>query len=625
MAAFPPEVLGLGLIIIGGMILGGIATLFRQPLILAYIAIGVVLGSHGLGIIPAETQIILSDLSSELGIAFLLFVVGLELSFKKLLEVKHVVTFGTIATTIVLFIIGLFAAYFMGFPFMEGVYIGLILAFSSTLIVIKTLGDKNQVDTLAGRIMIGTLVLQDILVIIAVSILSVIAGAEPTGLVRWFVSLPGVNMIPWIQNLAVLVGAFLLGIIALVLNRYVARYLFRFFSHSIELLFVSSLGFFFMLSFAAIQLGFSISIGAFISGIIIANTDYYLEILNKIRTLAVFFSVLFFAALGFQVSFESFTQLLIPLAVLCGLTLFIKPIITGIIIVLFGYDKRTAILTSIHMSQLSEFSLILVASGLVLGHVTSQFVTITILSLLVTMTVSSYFMKYSAGIMNFLQRRFKSLAPDEQTIAEKIAIEHASVIVYGVEHIDEQLLLNITKTHHTLVIDPDPAEIDYLRSKNMPCMLGSLGNDEILEKLNFKQVKIVVSSVTDFEENLYVATHVRKHAPDTVLVLQAHNAKEALDLYRHGASYVMITSIVDDITVQNLLFTPDKVNLSDLKKRHTDRLVLLTSRKASAVDIDQFMAALAEQQFRPVKRAFSTTKPVFDEVDKMVKQIGNKR
>jgi len=605
-------------LIIGGMIMGGLAALLRQPLILAYIAIGVLLGSQGFGLIDPATQTTLASLSGELGIAFLLFVIGIELSFKKILEVKKVVTFGTIATSIVLFIVSLFAAYFLGFTFMEGIYLGLIIAFSSTLIVVKTLGDKNQVDTLAGRIMIGTLVFQDILVIIAVSILSIIGGVAPTGFVHWVISLPGVSLIPYITNLAILFGALLLFLIAFLVNRYVARPLFRFFSHSIELLFVSSLGFFFALCFAAIQLGFSISIGAFLSGIIIANTDYYLEILNKIRTLAVFFSVLFFATLGFQVNFVSFSKLLIPLAVICGLTLFIKPIITGIIVTLFGYDKRTAILTSIHMTQLSEFSLILVAQGVVLKQIGPDVVTITVLAMLFTMTVSSYFMKYSAGIMNFLQKWFKSLAPDEHDLAEKIAAEHASVIIYGVEHLDEQLLISITQAHHTLVVDPDPANIDYLRSKSIPCMLGSLGNDEVLEKLNFKQVRMVLSSVTDFEENLYVAEHLHKHYPHVNLVSQAHNAKEALDLYERGASYVLITSIVDDTTVQNLLFSPEKLNLAELRKRNMDRLTLISSRTEGAMDIERFMAALTRQPFRPVRKAFVGKH--FQDVDKLVKK-----
>lgn len=615
----PPEVLGVGLLIVGGMLLGSLAVFFRQPLILAYIVVGAILAYFG--VVDVASQRILAGLAGDLGIAFLLFVVGLELSFKKILEVKSVVTFGTVATCVLMFILGLFAGYFMGRTFIESVYFGLVLAFSSTLLVVKTLGEKGMVDTLPGRIMIGTLVFQDILVILAVSVLAILAGAEPTGFVSWVVTLPVISLVPFIDKLAILFGAILLFGLAYFTNRYIARYLFRFFANNSELLFVSSVGFFFALSFIAFELGFSLAIGAFISGVIIANTDVYLEVLGKIRTLAAFFSVLFFATLGFSLTFENFTTLLVPILVISVFTLLLKPVLTAVIVRMFGYDQRTSAMVGVHMSQVSEFSLILVAVGIAYGQVAADLLTITVLTLLITMTVSSYAMKYTTGVLRTVQRLFPRLQTDELTI-NKVAIEHASVVVYGIEHVDEALLENISKHHeHMIVIDPDPANIEYLRKRNVPSVLGSLANEEILERVHFKHLKILLSTVPDFEENLLVTAHVRKANKDALIVVPARKIKEALQLYEHGASYVLVTSFLDDHAVQSILFNPDKERLPEIRGKHIERLMAISARRQGAVDIEDFMAALTDQPLRAGREAFQRrAKPVFEEVDKFFKK-----
>lgn len=612
MSGLDPIVIDFGLLIIGAMVLGGVAFLFRQPLILAYIAAGILLGGAGFGLI--HNQDYLYSVASQLGIAMLLFVVGLELSIKKMFEVRKVVTFGTLAKSLLMMIAGMFAAYFLGFTFMEGIYIGLSLAFASTLLVVKMIGEKSQIDTIAGRIMVGSLVFEDILVIVAISFLGVVAGVEPTGVVKWFISLPGVSLFPYIQNIALLVGAILLFVLAYLTNRFIARHLFRLFSPSVEMLFVTSLGFLFISAFIAGELGFSTAIGAFIAGVIVANTDHYLDVLGRVKTLATFFALLFFATLGFKVSFNSFTSLLIPILVFTLIVVILKPIMIGIMVGLFGYDKRTSISVALHMSQISEFSLILITFGIQFKHVREELLTIIIFVLLFTFIISSYYSNYSNAITNWLQRRFKSLAPDQKQLAEAIAQEHATVVVYGVENIDDKLLKDIVSTGKAIVVDPDPVNVDYLRAAGIPCMLGQLGNEEVLEKLDIHHIKIVISTVDDYEENLFVTEHIRRVDPTTVFVAPAAKVKQALSLYEHGATYVLVTSFFEDATLQLILGTDNHAQLAKLREAQLSRLKKTASRRHGAIDIDHFVAELANQPFKAGKKAFEQTTKFGDHI-----------
>jgi Kef-type K+ transport system membrane component KefB len=623
MSGIAVPIIDFGLLIIAAMILGGVALMFRQPLILAYIVAGILLGSQGLGLIHDEQY--LYEFSSELGIAMLLFVVGLELSIKKMMEVRKVVTFGVIAQSILFVIIGMFVGYMLDFTLMESIYIGLTIAFASTLLIVKALGEKHQVDTLAGRILIGSLVFEDILVIVTISILGVMAGVEPTGFVSWVTHLPGVSLIPYIQNIALFFGALLLFGFAYLLNRWVARYLFRFFSQSAEMLFVSALGFLFILAFIAGELGFSVAIGAFIAGVIVANTDYYLDVLGKVKTLATFFALLFFATLGFKVTFENFMSLLIPVVVISLVVAVIKPLIVGMMVRFFEYDKNTSIMTGLHMAQISEFGLILITFGIKFKHVREELLTITILVLLVTFTISMYYMNYAHAISSFLQRKFKFLAPDHNYMPE-IAIKHADTVLYGAEHVDDQFITDIcAKRPHFLVIDPDPDTVQFIRERNVPVIIGSLSNEEVLEKLPMDKLEILISTIPDVEEGMLICDHIRKHSKKTILILTTRSMREALTLYHHGASYVHVADFTEDTAVRTILADMDQAKIDQLRKQHIDKLSKIVARAHRTVDIEDFVSSLADQHITAGRRAIErTTKPVMQEVDKFVSQLKKK-
>ena len=310
----------IGLILIVAMVVAYIAKLFRQPLIPAYIIAGLILGPIGLGIIH-DTEVIKSI--SEIGIIFLLFIVGIEMDLKKLKSVGYAVIITGTLQIILTFISGFFIfSKFLHFDTLNSIYAGLIIAFSSTMVVIKLLSDEEELLTLHGRIILGILFLQDIFVILA---LTIFLGDGALS----------------ITNILPLIGKFvLLILIAYFANRVIIFPLFKFAAKSQELLFILSLGICFVFVLLAYLLGFSIAVGAFIAGVTLANLPYNLNIISTVNPLKDFFAIIFFVSLGLQLILPSAGKILTPLFVLLGLTLLLKPLIVMVSLSVLGYDKK---------------------------------------------------------------------------------------------------------------------------------------------------------------------------------------------------------------------------------------------------------------------------------------------
>src|SRR3989338_1954568 len=368
-----------GLITIVATLFAFLARYTKQPLIPAYILTGFLLGP-AFNLISNTSFI---EALSELGIIFLLFLVGLELDLSKLKPIANVEIIGGFAQIFFTALIAYLISTKLGYATIPSVYFGLIIALSSTMVVVKMLSDKRQLDTAHGRIIIGILILQDIVAIAAILFL------ESTESIT--------NSIP----LLILHITLTFSIIILILH-FIAPVLFDIAAYMSELLLLLSLSlcFFFVILFQ--WSGFSMSIGAFIAGMLLANLPYRLEITSKLRSLRDFFATLFFVSLGMQLSFETLQGLFWPVVIFVLLTLLLKPLILLGICNAFGYTKRSAFITAISLAQVSEFSLILAAEGLKLGHLNYNMLTIIVLVTMITITLSSYLFNFEYYIYKLM-------------------------------------------------------------------------------------------------------------------------------------------------------------------------------------------------------------------------------
>jgi len=511
-----------GSIMIIATILAYFAKFLKQPLIPAYILTGVLLGPF-LGIITNAE--IISNLS-EIGIAFLLFIVGLEIDIRKLKHISLVASLGGIIQIALTFAIAFAASLALGFFAIEAAYIALIIAFSSTMVVVKLLSDRKEVDTLHGKIIIGILLLQDIVAIIA---LSVIASMD--------------NF-----SVGALSYSFFQGIIILILSfgasKYVFPLIFSFAAKSRELLFISAVSLSFLYSILFSYLGFSIAIGSFIAGISLANLPYNIEIIGRIKPLRDFFSVMFFVSLGMQLMPSTFSSILKPLIALILLTVAGKTAIVMLTTSFFGYKKRTSFLTAISLAQISEFSLILAALGLSLGHLSREIFSMTVLLAIATIILTTYFIKYEEKLyrnlskpLSFLDR----LSRKNMENADMPISRNYEAILCGYNRIGFSIVKTLKKMKKgILVVDFNPEVVRRLSAQNIPSIYGDIGDIEVLERLNFRKAKIVISTVPTKSDNMLLIDFARKENKKIIILVTASQIQEALDLYDAGADYVVM-------------------------------------------------------------------------------------
>src|SRR3989338_1236194 len=550
----------IGFIIIIATAFAFIAKLFRQPLIPAYILTGLVIGPF-LGLIT-NTDVIIT--MSDIGIAFLLFIVGLEIDLRKLGDVGVVSTIGGLTQIMLVFTVSFIISIFIGFIQIEAVYLALIIAFSSTMIVVKLLSDKRQLDTLHGRIILGILLMQDIAAIFALSVLTTLSEFSLLAL------------------LLSIIKGIVVFLIALFAGKYLFPVIFTFAAKSQELLFIAAISISFLFSILFSYIGFSIAIGAFVAGVTLANLPYNLEIIGRISSLRDFFSVLFFVSLGMELMLSTFESILKPLMIFLAITILIKPLVVMFICSFFGYKKRTSFLASVSLAQISEFSLIIVAQGLLLGHISQEIFSLTVLLAIVTIGLTSYFMNFDIAIYlklkNFLNV-FDLLTKGKEKELEYLPKAKYGVILCGYNRIGFSIVRTLKRLRkRLLVIDFNPEVISKLISEKVPCIYGDIGDLEIIERIDFKKSRLVISTVPTQRDNLLLVKKAKEANEKIVIFVTASQIKEALALYEVGADYVILPHFLGgehvSLLIEKLSQNINKViehklmHIKELEERH---------------------------------------------------------
>ncbi|MDY6762008.1 MAG: cation:proton antiporter [Candidatus Nanohaloarchaea archaeon] len=518
MAAETTILFDVGMIIIAATILGVVAKMLRQPLIGAYILAGILIGPDVLGIVR-NTEVI--RMFAELGVAFLLFMVGLELDLSRLKEVRNVVLGAALTEVMFLFSIGFFIMYLLGFGGFPAIYVGLFIAFNSTAVLIKLLADRGDLDTLHGRIILGILLIQDIIVVLALSVLSTL-------------NTPGLEIIAS----AIVQGAGLFAL-AVVLSKYVMPNFFALIDDSHEIVLLSSVAILFAFVGAAVETGFSAAVGGFLAGIALTAFPYNIEIAERARSMRDFFVTIFFVSLGMLVSLSHLSKLLVPFVVLLAAILLLKPFFVTLMVSLFGYGRRTSFYTGLNLSQVSEFSMVLALLGLQMGHIDTGIFSLVTALMVVSITITSYAVKYQINLYELFGEfvvTFRDSSYEESTSDLE---DH--VVVCGV-HIKGRKILRFLEDHDEsiVVIDHDPEIISWAqKEEDIDPVYGDIEDALTLERANVEQAKAVISTVPDAEDNRYLVNYLEKHNPDAVSIVSSDDMESALLLYEEGADYVL--------------------------------------------------------------------------------------
>jgi len=546
----------LAVILLAAFIVSYIVKALKQPIILGYILAGILISPF---IVKIGYSGDIVGAFSQLGIAFLLFIVGLHLNPKVIKEVglpSLIVGLGQIILTFGLgFLISL---KILGFSPLTSAYLGIALAFSSTIIVMKLLSDKQHLDSLYGKLTIGILIIQDL---VAVAVLMIISSLSE-GKFLLTNEISGL-----VIGIILLVVMFLIGYLALPrILKSVAK--------SQELLFLFSICWCFLIAALFSYVGFSMEIGALVAGVILSVSPYSTEISSKIRPLRDFFLIIFFIILGLQIQVSNLRSIIVPSLVLSGVALFLKPFIIMFFMKIFGYTKRTNFFTGGILSQISEFSLIVIGLAFSVGHVGFEIVNLVVLTMVITILVSTYWTDYAQRIYQRISKVLiifeKNKIRKERKVKEKY-----DAILFGYNRIGFSILNSLKKLKKNyLVVDFNPDTVIDLNKFHIPALYGDAFDLELLEDLPLDKTRLIISTIPDLETNSLLLEAVREINKKSIVILRAHSIEEALELYKKGANYVLTPHFLGGEYVSNMIshFGLDRKDYGIERAKHVKML-----------------------------------------------------
>ncbi|MBD3252558.1 sodium:proton exchanger [Candidatus Pacearchaeota archaeon] len=503
------------------VLISGIMRLLKQPLIIGYILSGIIVSPYLLDLVQSTETI---KVFSQIGVALLLFIVGLSLSPKVIKEVGKVSLITGIGQIVFTSIFGYLIARLLGFSNIVSIYIAIALTFSSTIIIMKLLSDKKDLEKLYGKISIGFLLVQDIFVIILLMVISSFSGN---------IGFESLSLRSILFGLILIIGFVLISI-------YILPKLSKFFAKSQEFLFLFSVGWGLGLAALFHYLGFSMEIGALAAGIALSMSPFHYEISSKMRPLRDFFIILFFILLGSQMVFGNIKDLILPAVIFSLFILIGNPLIVIILMGILGYKKRTGFQAGFTVAQISEFSLILISLGVSVGHLANEILSLVTIVGMITISCSTYLILYSNKLYPYFSKMLTIF--ERKIVKEKEQkFRDYELILFGYNRIGHDILKAFKKLKKKfLVVDYNPETILELSKKNINCRYGDVDEDEFLNELDFSKTKMVISTIPEFETNSLLINKAREINKDAIIIVMSHDIEEANQLYKSGATYVIM-------------------------------------------------------------------------------------
>lgn len=548
----------LGLVLLIVFLISIILRLLKQPLIIGYIISGILIGPSVFNAIQEPEMI---SFFSELGIALLLFLVGLHLSPKVIKEVGKVSLITGLFQIAITWLLAFIISVAFDFNMITSVYIAIALTFSSTIIIMKLLSDKDALEKLYGKIAVGILLIQDIIAILLLTILPSLSSESAFGLI----------------TITILKGILILSILFL-FSYYVLPKFNKFFGKSQEFLFLFAIVWAISVSILFQEAGFSIEIGALFSGVLLSITPYSYEISSKLKPLRDFFLIFFFITLGSQIILSDISSMIVPAIIFSLFVFFGKPIIIVSIMGLLGYSKNTSFMTGSSMAQISEFSLILVGLGVKLGVLSQDILSFITLIGLITIAGSTYLIQYSEKIYKKISK-FLLIFEKKRITERQIPEKQYKYILFGYNRIGFSILKSLSKiTKDFLIVDYDPEIIKDLNKKKIPNVYGDADNVELLEDLKISNAKLIISTIPEKETNKLINEVIKSHDSKTIFIATARQIHEAEELYGAGVDYVILPHFLGGEHISKVIETY-KTSKKGYEKERKKELKLLEERK----------------------------------------------
>ena len=588
----------LAIVMILALIISFIFSKIKQPPIVGYIVTGILAGPLFLDILSKAEGY---QAFSHIGVAFLLFIVGLHLNLKLIKEIGKIALISGFIQIILTGLFGFLISLIFKFSYFTSFLIGIAVAFSSTIVIVKLLTDKKDTEKVYAKLSMGILIVQDIVAVLMLIVVASIAGTN------------GDNSIGF-----TVIKTFGLGILGFIgvwlFSKYVLEKLLDSIAKSQEILFTFIIAWCLGIAVFFTLFGFSLEIGALIAGVLLASSPYSHEISSRVKPLRDFFIILFFILLGSQmipvteisgilsyndlgfieiistffqntiIKFgyigEVFSSTIIPAVVLSLFVLIIKPLIIFFIFNVLKFHTRINFYTSITLGQISEFSLIMFMSAKTLGLIGSEEVSLITLVAIFTILFSTYFQthteKYYQKIKKILKKieMFKPKKNNEESIVEDL-----DVIIFGYDRIGFTLLKTIVNLEKKFVIvDINPTIIKKLKASNMNCVYGDASDNDFIEEFNLEKTEMFISTIPELEISIGLLKQLKRRNKSAITIFTAHHIDDALELYKFGADYVILPHFLGGNYIAEMI---EKSNgkLDHFLKKKIDHISELKERK----------------------------------------------
>jgi Kef-type K+ transport system membrane component KefB/Trk K+ transport system NAD-binding subunit len=523
----------IALTLLAAAVVGAVGTWLRQPLIVSFIAVGILVGPAGFGLVTQHEQI---ALLASIGISLLLFVVGLRLDVQTIRTLGPVAVATGIGQIVFTSVIGFLIAVALGMDNLTAAYVAVALTFSSTIIIVKLLSDKREIDALHGRIAVGFLIVQDLGVILTMIGITAIGGERSAD-----------QSLMAHAALILVKGIGFLGAVA-VLSVWVLPATTALLARSPELLVLAGIAWAVVLAAVAEGLGLSKEVGAFLAGASLASTPYREAIGSRLVTVRDFLLLFFFIDLGARLDLSLLGATLGAATVFSAFVLIGNPMIVMVIMGAMGYRKRTSFLAGLTVAQISEFSLILGALGLSVGHLGPETMGLITSVGLITIALSTYMIMYSARLYEWLAPWlgvFERRVPFREAAADTGAPPKADVVVLGLGRYGGGIVRHLLLRNRRVIgVDFDPEALGRWREEGVPVVYGDASDPELFDHLPLTDVNWVISTAPDIETSRVLLQHLRGRDFRGKIAVACRTADEG-DLLRLDGADVLLRPYAD--------------------------------------------------------------------------------
>jgi len=510
----------------------------RIPPVVGFLISGILIGPSGLALVAETEQV---EVFAEIGVALLLFVIGLQLSSAEMRTLGRSFLIGgslqwALTTGLTMGIVIAF-----GLPLAHALFIGFVVSLSSTAVVLKEYHERRETTTPQGRVVLGVLLFQDLLIVPMIALTPVLAGsieASASGLALRFGG-----------GLAAVALVFFVGrIVIRQLTRIIAGTRIR------ELFVLGALTTCLAMAWFTARLEFSLALGAFLAGVLVAETEYSHQVIADIGPFRDLFASIFFVSIGMLVDLP-FALARLPLLVGLALLLAVgKALVAVAALKLAGFAIRIALICGIGLAQIGEFSFVLMEVGRANGLLQEERFQILLVAAVLTVALTPILVRIAPGVATRIAKLARSTGRSEDSTGDQVPTGHVVVVGYGMNGSVLARILGETHIPH-LVVEFDPEAVHRARGNGVPVLFGDAVRKEILERAGVRSAKIIVFAISDFSAVTRSLRAARELSPNVEILVRTHKFKEIEDLREAGANQVVAEEFESAIEIFTRVLT----------------------------------------------------------------------